>query len=138
MRGKLQLGGARFERRQQMPVLDVVAEGVETDFGGVKQNFRRAQKPLRVVDEADFAQRRGVRQAGRPYAERFQRRDRSGKQRGGAVVRLGRRRDQQRVDAGRGQRDGRNEASRPAADDGHFGGECVAHAVHAFDLRSKV
>ena len=64
-----------------------------------------------VVDEADFAQRRGVRQAGRPHAERFQRRDRAGKQRRGAVIRLGRRRDQERVDAGCRQRDC---ATRPA------------------------
>ena len=121
-----------------MPVLDVVAEGIEIDFGRGKQNLRRANEPLRLVDEADFAQRRGVRHAGRPHTERFQRRDRTGKQRGGAVIRLGWWRDQQRVDAGRCQRDGRNKASRPAADDRHFGAECVAHAVHAFDLRSKV
>ena len=135
---QFQRGSARFERGDQMPVLDVVAEGVETDLGRGKQDFRRANKPLGGIDEADFAKRRGVRHAGRPHTERFQRRDRTGKQRRGTVIRLGRRRDQERIDAGRCQRDGRNQAGRPAADDRYLGAECVAHAVRAFDLRSKV
>ena len=137
MRGKLQRRRARLERGDEMPVLDVVAEGIEPDFGGGKQDLRRANEPPGVVDEADFAQRRGVRHAGRPYAERFQRRDRTGKQRRGAVIGLGRRRDQQRVDAGRGQRDG---ATRPAGPPPMTATSAlnVSLMPSACDLRSKV
>jgi hypothetical protein len=91
---KLQFHRSCLERSDEMPVLDVVAESVEVDLGGGKQNFRGANEPLGVVDEADFTQQRGVRHAGRPHAERFQRRDRAGKQRRGAVVGLRRRCDQ--------------------------------------------
>ena len=120
-----------------MPVLDVVAEGIEIDLNGGKQNFRRANEPLRSVDKADSAKRRGVRGAGRPHTERFQRRDRTGQQRRGAVIGLSRRRDQKSVDTGRCQRDGRNKAGRTAANDRYLSAECVAHVV-ACDLRSKV
>ena len=51
------------------------------------------------------------------------------KQRRGAVVGLGRRRDQKRVDAGGRQRDGADKAGRPAADDRDFGGKLLVH-VH--------
>ena len=83
---QVQRSGARFERRDQMPVLDIVAEGFETDLGGVKQHFGRADQPPRVVDDADFAQRRGVRQARLPHAERLKRRHRTGEQRRGAMI----------------------------------------------------
>ena len=49
---QFQFGGARFERRQQMAVLDIVAERLEPDFGGVEKNFRRAKEPPGVVDDA--------------------------------------------------------------------------------------
>ena len=137
-----QFGGARFERGEQMPVLDVVAEGIEPDLGGVEKDFGRAEQPLRVVDDAKFLQRRGVRQARLPDAKRFQRGDRAGKQRSGAMVRLGRRRDQERVHAGRGKRDGADETGRAAADDGHFGGEtrpvrCSSLLLHPYAVACR-
>ena len=74
----LQLRRARIKRREQMPVLDIVAEGVEADVRGGEGDFRRAKEPLRVVDDADGNERRGMRQAVLPYAERRQRGDRAG------------------------------------------------------------
>ena len=46
---------ALFERRDQMPVLDIVAEGVEADFAGLELDLRRAPQPAGVVDEAHRA-----------------------------------------------------------------------------------
>ena len=126
----LQLRRARIKRREQMPVLDVVAEGVEADVRGGEGDFRRAQEPLRVVDDADGNERRGMRQAVLPYAERRQRGDRAGEQRGGAVIVLRLTGDKQRIDAARRERDRAHEAGRSAADDRDFGGPIFPRAVH--------
>ena len=80
-------GGACIKRGDKMPVLDIVTERFETDFRGVKADLRRADEPPGVVHHADFTQRRGVRQARLPHSERFQRRDRTGEQRRGAMIR---------------------------------------------------
>ena len=77
---------ARRKRRQQVAVLDIVAEGVEPDFARVEAHFRRPQQPRGVVDDAHDPQRRRVLAAARPDAERVERRDRAGEQRGRAVV----------------------------------------------------
>ena len=77
----------RVERREQVPVLDVVGRrpgarsraAVEADLG-------RPQQPRRVVDDAHHAQRRRVFRAALPDAERLERRDRAREQCGGAVV----------------------------------------------------
>ena len=70
--------GALLERRDQMAVLDIVAEGVEIDFVGREFHFRRAPQPAGVVDDAHDPQRRRLRRAERPDAERLQRGDRAG------------------------------------------------------------
>ncbi len=49
----IQLSRALIERRDEMPVLDVVAEDFQSDFRGGKRDLRRAQQPLRIVDDAD-------------------------------------------------------------------------------------
>lgn len=126
-----------------MAVFDVVAECTEADLGGGEKNFRRANEPLRVIDKTDFCERRGMRLARLPHAERFERSDRAGKKRRGAVIRRRRRRDEQRLRAGRGKRDRGEESRRAAADDRHFGGETVfaAQCCHIVtkprELRSK-
>ena len=50
---ELERRGARFERRDQMPVLDIVAEGLEADFGGGEhtsgaRNSRRVSSTMRI------------------------------------------------------------------------------------------
>ena len=75
MRGNFSVGGAGFERRQEISVLDVVTEGIEPDFRGVERDLGRAKQPLRIVDDAKPFKRRGMRQAGLPRAQRFQRGD---------------------------------------------------------------
>ena len=72
------------QRGNEMAVLDIVAERVETDFFGAKHHLRRANKPPGVVDNANADERRGVRAASFPYAERRQRGDRTGEQGGSA------------------------------------------------------
>ena len=79
-------GGARVERGDQMPVLDVVAERLEPDLGRRERHLRRADEPPRVVDQPDRGQRRGVVAAQRPDLQRLQRGDRS--RTSSAVVRL--------------------------------------------------
>ena len=118
--------GARFERGDEMAVLDIIAEGVEADLGGGKADLRRADQPSRVIDDAHDAQRRRVGAAGFPHPERFERRDRAGEQRGGAMVRLRRRGDEHGVDAGAGKRNRRRQPRRPAADDRHLGRDSIA------------
>ncbi len=103
MRGKFECGGAGFERGEQMSVLDVVSERIEPDLGRVEKDFGRAEQPLGIIDDAKLFQRRGMLQASLPRAKRFQCGDRTRKQRRRPMVGLCRRRDQKRVDAGRGQ-----------------------------------
>ncbi len=113
MRGIFSCAARSLQRGDEMTVLDVIAEGVEADLGSREHNLRRAQQAPRIVDDADRNERRGVRQARLPYAQRRQRGHRSGQQRGGAMIVFGGRRDQHRIDAGCGQRDGADQA-RPA------------------------
>ena len=108
--------GALLQRRDQMEVLDIVAEGVEIDFVGREFHFRRAPQPPGVVDDAHDLERRGLRRAQRPHAQRLQRGDRAREQSGGAVV--GARRalsHQHGGETGAGERDRRGQAGRPAA-----------------------
>src|SRR5580692_6779454 len=86
---EFQLARARFERSNEMPVLNVVAESVEFDFGCVEERLGRAKEALRVIDDPELPKRRGVRNTRWPDAERFQRFDRACKERSGAVVRHG-------------------------------------------------
>jgi len=113
MRASLSSGRARLQRRDKMAVLDVVTERIEADLGGGEKDLRRADEPLRVVDKADAFERRGLPKAVLPYAQRFERGDRTGKQRRGAVIRRGRWRDEQRVRAGGGKRDRGEEPAGP-------------------------
>ena len=55
MRSPDERAGALFERRDQMAVLDIVAEGIEFDFPGGEFHFRRAPQPAGVVDNAHDA-----------------------------------------------------------------------------------
>jgi hypothetical protein len=113
-----------------MAVLDIVAERVEPDLRGRESDFGRADEPLGVIDDADRLERRGVREARRPNAQRGERGHRAGQQRGGAVIVSRLRGDEQRVDARGLQRNGAEEAGRPTADHGHFSGEVFVAAVH--------
>src|ERR1044072_7479543 len=54
---------ALLERRDEMPVLDIVAEALKSDLGGLEYHLRRAQQAGRVVDDADGLERRGLRAA---------------------------------------------------------------------------
>ena len=54
-----------------MPVLDIVAEGLEPDLGSVKKDLGRAKQPLRGVDNAKVFQRRGVGQRRRARRRAF-------------------------------------------------------------------
>ena len=76
----------RVERSQQIPVLDIVAEGFEPDLARRKTDLRRAQEPCGVVDDPHDPQRRRLVAAALPDAERVERGDRACEQRGGAVV----------------------------------------------------
>ncbi len=125
----VQLRGTRFKRRQEMPVLDIVAKGVEPDFGRLEQDLRRPKQPSRVVDEAKFPQRRRLRQAALPHAQCCQGGDRAGEQRGGAVIRFRRRRDQKRFHARRSQRDCAHKTGRAAAHHGNLGSEGACFSV---------
>ncbi len=125
--------GAGFECGQQVPVFDVVAEGLEPDLRGIERNLRCAEQPPGVVDDAQSFKRRSVGQARRPHAQRCQGGNGTGQKGRGAVVRLCRRRDQKRIDAGRGQRDGADQARRAAADHRYFGGMRVFDTIHVFN-----
>ena len=111
-----------LQRRDQMPVLDVVAERVEADLGRRKLHLGRADEPCGGVDDAHDPQRRGLCGATGPHAKRLQRGDGTRQQRAGAVV--GRRppRDQRGFDPGLRQRNGRGQAGGAPADDRGFHG----------------
>jgi len=127
---KRKFADARFERGDEVPVFDVVAEGIEPDLGGVKKRLGRAKQTLRVVDDAKFFQRHSVWNASLPDAQCFQRLDRARQQRRGAVVRLCPRRNQERSCACRLKCNGADKAGRSAADNGNFARERGNGAVH--------
>ena len=77
---------AGVERGKQMPVLDVVAEGVEPDLGRGEANLRRAHEPRGRIDDPHDPERRCMRVATRPDAERLQSGDGARQQRGGAMI----------------------------------------------------
>ena len=110
-----------FERGQEMAVLDVVAESLESDFGSVETHLGRADQAAGGVDDPHDAKRRGVRLRSGPDAERFQRGHGTGKQAPwcddpGAA----RRAISAVVNAGFGQRNGRRQPGRAAANNRHF------------------
>ena len=107
---------ALLERGDQMPVLDVVAERVEPDFGRLEAHLRRAPQPAGVVDDphrvsgaacaAHSCQTPSVSSAATEPAS-------------SAVVRLsggGALADQHGRDAGAGQRNRGGQPGRAAAD----------------------
>ena len=110
------------QRRDEMAVLDVVAESVETDLGGCKGNLRRANEPGGRIDDPHDPERRGVVGAGGPHAERLQRGHGTGQQRGGAMIAGPLPPNQRRLDAGTCQRGRGGQAGRAAADDRHLDG----------------
>ena len=63
-----QRSGALLKRGDQMPVFDIGAERLETDFVRLERHLRRSPQPSGVVDNAHRAQRRGVGRAGGPDA----------------------------------------------------------------------
>ncbi len=117
-----QLRRARFECRDQMPVLDIAAECAEADLGRRKINRRRADQACSRVDDAHDAKRSGEIGAAVPGAEGLQRGDGAREKGGRAVVDHGTRRDQGGLDAGRGQRNRGGEPGRAPADNRHFHG----------------
>ena len=99
-----------------MAVLDVVAEGIETDFLCLEFYLRRAPQPAGVVDDADHLERRRLVGAEFPHAQGFKRRDGTAEQGGGAVVGYGRALAcQHGLDAAGGKRDGGSEPRRAVA-----------------------
>jgi hypothetical protein len=60
------LGRALLQRFHQHPVLDVVAERVETDFFGRKSHLRRTDQAAGIVDQPHRLQRRRFLHAARP------------------------------------------------------------------------
>jgi hypothetical protein len=123
LRLAVHIGQARGRRHRlpqrvgEMRVLDVPAEGVAADFGGVEPHLRRAPQPAGIVDDAQAAQRRGMGAAALPDAECVERRDRGADERCGAVIGDGGAPRRQRGrHAGMGQRQRRREAGRAAAD----------------------
>ncbi len=61
--------GALLERRDQMTILDVVAERLEIDLVGRELHLRCAPQPSGVVDDAHHPHRRRLRLAQFPHAE---------------------------------------------------------------------
>jgi hypothetical protein len=128
---QLQFFGSCIKSGAEMTVLDIVAERAEADLRGRENNLGRANEPSGVIDNADRLERRGVRDARPPDGQRGEGGHRTGEQGGGAMVLCRLRRDQQRVDTGRLERNGAEEAGRPTADHSHFGTEVFAAAAHA-------
>ena len=107
-----------LERRDQMAVLDIVAEGFEPDLAGVELHLGRAPQPAGIVDNAYDAERGGLRFAQRPDAEGIERGDRAGEQGGGTIIRQSRALSRQHgCDAGAGKRNRRRQPGRAAAHD---------------------
>ena len=106
-----------------MPVLDVVAERVEADLGR-GESAPPARARAAPVASTIRITRSGAACAGAagPDAERLQRGDGTGQQRGGAMVRGRPARDQRGFDAGLGQRNRGGQPGRAAADDRHLDG----------------
>ena len=123
--------GARLQRRDEVTVLDIVAERIAIDFRGGEQNLRRAKKPRRIVDDAQFLQWCGLPCAALPGAQSVERRRRPDQQRRGAIIGSRRRRNDQRVDASGGKRDCTDQSSRPSADNRDLRGEGGIHADSA-------
>ena len=112
------LGRACLERRHQRPVVDVEAELVEADFFRRKPHLRRTDQAAGVVDKAHGLQRRGLIAAASPDIQPFEQFGGRAEQRRGAIVGIGRAAGEQRgLRAGLGQRNGRGQTGRSAADD---------------------
>ena len=52
-----------LKRIDQIAILDIMAEGVEIDFGAIEFDLRRAPEPAGVIDNPHDPQRRSVRNA---------------------------------------------------------------------------
>ena len=135
-----QLVHARFQCGDQNPILDVVAEGIEPDLACRETCFRRPQQPSGVVDDPQHPQRRGLRSAPLPDAQRVECLDRACEQRTGAVIGIGAGPgDERGLDSGAGKRDRRGQAGRPTAHNEHF--ERLGHQrphFHPRGLRSRL
>ena len=113
--------GARLQRRNKMPILDVVAECFAINFGGGEHDLGGPDEPLRIVDDAQFFQWRGFPRAVLPEPQRVERRHRASQKRGRAMVSHRGRRDQQCLDAGRSKRDCADQSSGSGTDNCNFG-----------------
>ena len=116
-----QRGGAAVERRDQVPVLDIVAEGFEPDLGRLERDLGRADQPRRYRRSAGSrsAAPTGPGTAPRPPAPRARRPTRTTARWCGCrpAARL---RDQRGLDAGGRQRNRGGQPRRAAADHRHF------------------
>ena len=83
------LGRARFKRRHQRAIFNVVAELVEADLFGRKSDLRRADQPVGIVDQAHRPQCSRPVGAARPDIEAAKEIDGTAEQRGGAIVGIG-------------------------------------------------
>jgi hypothetical protein len=127
-----QLAGASFERGDEKPVLDIVAESIESDLAGGKASFPGAHEPPGVVDDPHDPQGRGMLAATLPDAQRVERLHRTFKQGAGAMIGRGRGIGNQRgLDPGGRKRDRRGQAGRATADN-HDLGRQAAHAAVIF------
>src|SRR5579871_3512038 len=127
---KVHFRGARAQGGEQMAVLDIVAKGLKSDLCGGEADFGRTQGPPGAVNDAKRGERRGVRPAGLPGAQRCQRLHRARKQGCRAVIVRWRRGNEHHVHAAGLEGDGADEPRRPAADDRHLGRHVVAQVVH--------
>ncbi len=111
-----------------MAVFDIVSEGIECDLVGGKFHLGSAPQAAGVVDDTHGAQRGSILCAHRPNPERVERRDGTGKQSRGAIIRLcGAQPDKCGIDAAFGQGNCGGEAGRPASD--HDGGTVIGAFV---------
>ena len=99
-------------------VLDIPAERIEPDFGGVELDRAGRKERSRVVDETQRAQRRGLGPQPRPKAERVEKSDR-GVEKGDGAAAPGSlaRAAHDDVEAGPGKSEGGREPGQPRAGD---------------------
>ena len=127
--------GAAFERREQVPVLDVVGRRPASPISEASKQTSGARSS-RAVSSTMRMRRSGAAcsRATLPDAQRLERRDRTREQRGGAVVVRHRRPgDHGRLEARAGKRDRRGQARRTAADHRNFGYRMI-HGLSVTDL----
>ncbi len=123
------LSGALLQRCYQQTVLDVVAKYVETDFVAGKPHLGGTDQAAGIIDQAHRPQWRRPVFAAPPNVQLLQQIDGTAKQRGGAIVGVGRSAgDEGGIGAGLRQRNRGRKSCRAAAD--HDDVVCTRYFVH--------